>query len=60
MVIILTSQVKMIVTELVKDYLLQVFLIKFGVHQRVDVDVVINQVVSAPRRPQSGVEYNPV
>lgn len=42
MVIILTSQVKMIVTELVKDYLLQVFLIKFGVHQGVDVDVVIN------------------
>lgn len=60
MVIILTSQVKMIVTELVKDYLLQVFLIKFGVHQGVDVDVVINQVVPSPRRPQSGVEYNPV
>ena len=54
-VVVLAGQVQVVVTQLVEDHPLQV-----GVHQRVDVNVVVSQVVTAPRRLQPGIEHDPV
>lgn len=54
--VVLPSQVQVVVAQFVENDLLQVFLIKFRVHQRVNVDMVVNEVVAAPCRLQAAVK----
>lgn len=60
MVVVPTGQVEVVVAKLVEDHPFQVLLVKLSVHQRVDVNMVVSQVVTAPGRLQPVVEENPV
>lgn len=60
MVVVLAGLMEVVVTQLVEDHPLEVGQVKLGVHQRVDINVAVIQVVTAPGRLEPGIEKDPV
>jgi hypothetical protein len=58
--VVTSGLVEVVVTQLVEDNLFQVIDVKLGVHQGVDINVTIIEVVAPTGGPQAGIEKYPV
>ena len=59
-VIVLASLVEVVVTQFMQHHPFQVCQVKFRIHQRVDINMTVIQVVAATGRLEAGVKENPV
>ena len=60
MVVVLSCLMEVVVTQFVKHHPFQVCQVKFRIHQRVDINVAVIQMVAAPGRFETGVKEDPV
>ena len=60
MAVVLASLVEVVVTQFVKHHPFQVCQVKFRIHQRVDINMAVIQMIAAPGRLEAGVKENPV
>ena len=60
MAVVLASLVEVVVTQFVKHHPFQVCQVKFRIHQRVDINMTVIQMVAAPGRLETGVKEDPV